>query len=99
MENSAQDKGEEDHDPKDKPLPDRNDRGASVDLSLFERIAMRLFGSVYIGHRKRPGWRGQLPMYAFRCPRHGVVVNYPQGYDERLECPLCLREGSMGSDR
>jgi len=66
--------------------------GVGSALSLLQRIALRLLGSVYVGHHKKPGWRGPLPFYAFRCPRHGMVVSYPCGYDGRLDCPLCLRE-------
>lgn len=45
-----------------------------------------------MGHRTRSGWGGSLPFYAFRCPEHGVVVDYPHGYDRRLVCPLCSED-------
>jgi len=63
-----------------------------VELSLVKRIVLRLSGAVYVGHRTRPGWSGSLPFYVFRCPAHGLVENYPQGYHGRLDCPLCLHE-------
>ena len=53
---------------------------------------LRLNGHVYIGHKTREGWRGSLPFYAFHCPVHGLVENYPHGYKKRLECPRCLEE-------
>ena len=58
-------------------------------FSVVERLRLRLGLSVYVGHRWRPGWREPLPFYAFRCPRHGVVLSYPQGYGETLRCPRC----------
>jgi hypothetical protein len=56
-------------------------------LTLRQRIVLRLTGRVYLEHRTRPGWSGALPFYAFRCPRHGIVVDYPHGYSDRLDCP------------
>jgi len=46
-------------------------------------------GSAPTERRSRPGWRGELQFYAFRCPVHGLVENYPQGYGEVLVCPEC----------
>ena len=63
-----------------------------IKLGLFKTIRFRLFGQVYLEHRTLPGWRGALPFYAFSCPTHGIVVNYPQGYQQRLECPKCFKE-------
>ena len=48
--------------------------------------------NVYLGHYKRDGWKGELPFYLFECPIHGLVYNYPQGYNQRLECPICREE-------
>lgn len=58
-----------------------------VDLTLWQRLKLRLFSRVYLEHRQREGWSGELPIYAFRCPEHGVVVDYPHGYHDRLDCP------------
>lgn len=58
-----------------------------------DRIIMTLQGYVYVGHRMRDGWRGPLPFYKFKCPVHGEVEDYPHGYAQRLECPLCKTEG------
>lgn len=58
-------------------------------LSIPQRVALALFGRAYIGDMTRKGWSGSLPFYAFRCPTHGLVTNYPQGYEQRLDCPIC----------
>jgi len=60
-----------------------------MSLSLFKRIQLRVFGYVRVGEISKSGWRGFLPLYAFNCPKHGLVENYPMGYEERL---LCLKE-------
>jgi hypothetical protein len=62
------------------------------DLSLPQRIKLRLFGQAYIGNRIREEWKGPLPFYVFRCHIHGLVEDYPHGYSDRLDCPRCLRE-------
>jgi len=66
-----------------------------VELSLFKKFVLRLNGSVYVGLRTRPGWRGSLPFYLFRCPIHGLVENYPQGHHGRLDCPICQQEEAV----
>jgi hypothetical protein len=38
------------------------------------------------------GWSERLPWYIFRCEKHGIVANYPQGYESRLDCPKCQEE-------
>lgn len=58
-------------------------------LSLAQRIQLKVTGAAPTGRRSRPGWKGELQFYAFRCPVHGLVENYPQGYGEVLVCPEC----------
>jgi hypothetical protein len=61
-------------------------------LTLLQRLQLRLTGSVRVGWMRRPGWKEELPLYAFRCSIHGIVVNYPHGFSGRLECPHCQGE-------
>ncbi len=63
-------------------------------LSRFQRVLLRVFGSVRVGWLRGPGWSGWLEAYAFECGRHGVVVAYGEGFEGRLVCPLCAAEGS-----
>ena len=60
-----------------------------IELSFFQRVKLRLFGNVFTERRTRPGWKGPLPFYAFKCPVHGVVEDYPHGYRGVLRCPKC----------
>ena len=55
-------------------------------------LRSKLNRPVYVGHRQKPGWRGALPFYKFKCPKHGVVESYPTGYTGVLRCPLCDKE-------
>jgi hypothetical protein len=61
-------------------------------ISLLNRLRMQLSGYLYVGERSRDGWRGPLPHYVFECPVHGLVESYPHGYEQRLECPRCVKE-------
>ena len=60
-----------------------------VKLNLFQKMILKLLGEVFVGNRMKPGWSGSLPFYAFKCETHGLVENYPHGYEGRLECPKC----------
>ena len=60
------------------------------DLSLAKRLRFRLFGRVYLEHRRREGWSRTLPFYLVRCPEHGPFEAYPAGRG-RLQCPSCYR--------
>ncbi len=60
-----------------------------VKLTLIQKIILKLKGHVFIGNRTRPGWKGSLPFYAFKCDKHGLVEDYPHGHEEKLECPKC----------
>jgi len=62
-------------------------------MSGWRKIWLMVFGRVNTGFTVRgPGWRGPLPLYAFRCEKHGIVQDYPHGYEGRLECPKCREE-------
>jgi hypothetical protein len=67
----------------------------NISLSIYKRLILNLVGQVYVEHRTMSGWSGSLPFYAFRCPAHGIVVDYPHGYDQRLDCPRCYMERSF----
>jgi hypothetical protein len=40
----------------------------------------------------KAGWREPIMFFRFRCKVHGRVVNYPQGYKQKLHCPVCDEE-------
>jgi len=67
---------------------------SQIKLKAMQRLTLRLRGHVFVGYRTRPGWRGALPFYAFKCPEHGLVEDYPHGYKQILDCPLCKKARS-----
>jgi len=66
--------------------------GNTLKLTLIQKIKMKTNGRVYLEHRTRPRWRGFLPFYAFKCPVHGIVIDYPHGLYDELSCPKCFEE-------
>ena len=58
-------------------------------LSIINKIQLKIFGIVSTKKRTKPGWKGELMYYAFICPIHGLVEDYPHGFEQRLKCPLC----------
>ena len=60
-----------------------------IDLTLFQRFKLWLNGTVYLHHVKHVGWSAPLPFYAFKCPVHGIVSDYPHGWKKKLSCPYC----------
>ena len=68
------------------------DNPREKDLTTFQRLQLQLNGHVAVGNFTRPGWKGDLTFYAFRCKKHGLVCDYTHGHWEMLSCPKCLDE-------
>lgn len=61
-------------------------------LTFWQKLQLKLSGHTFLEYRKRPGWRGHLPFYVFKCEKHGLMIDYPHGFDERLDCIKCFEE-------
>ena len=61
-----------------------------VNLTLVRKIILKLSGHVFTEYRMKPGWKSPIPFYAFKCDKHGLVEDYPHGYEGRLDCPKCV---------
>ena len=62
-------------------------------LTFSQRIKLRLNGMVYVGDHREVGWKRSIPVYVFRCRKHGLQQSYPVGFAQRLLCPECLKAG------
>ena len=59
-------------------------------LTGLQKLRLMIVGRVFVGMKKKPHWtKGKLPFYLFRCPKHGLVEDYPQGRYDQLRCPEC----------
>ncbi len=47
---------------------------------------------VPVGKRRLPGWSGSFMFYAFKCHKHGVVIDRIYGYDDESCCQKCVDE-------
>jgi hypothetical protein len=63
-------------------------------LSFFQRIILMFLGSVLIANLKLDGWRDKIPIYLFKCEKHGYQLTYPQGHMMIIRCPKCAKETS-----
>ena len=61
-------------------------------ISPVAKLLARIFGKWYLGNRKYPWLKGELPFYLFRCKScHNYLVDYPHSYAQFLgPCPFCL---------
>ena len=73
------------------------DENTDPRIKLLQRLKLQLNGYLYVGDRLKEGWKEPLPHYAFKCPIHGIVIDYPHGYEQRLECPKCREEEKLAA--
>ena len=66
-----------------------------IELRFFQRMRLRLFGRICIGEQMNKGWSSSLPLYAFKCEKHGLQINHPVGHGGYLLCPECTRESAL----
>jgi len=62
-------------------------------LTFTQKIRLELLGITPTEKKKLPGWKGELQFYAFKCPVHGIIEDYPHGYRQVLRCRRCQRLG------
>ena len=62
------------------------------EISLLERIKLRLEGRIYVFHAKPEGWCGEVPFYIVKCGKCGCYFldnSHGHGYEEYFLCPIC----------
>jgi len=67
------------------------DNPREEDLTRFQRIQLNRFGLVKLGDIQREGWKAPIDHYLMRCSKHGLIVTYPHGHSQRLECYKCRK--------
>jgi hypothetical protein len=61
-------------------------------LSFFQLLILMIQGSVLIANLRLEGWRDKIPIYLFKCKKHGYQLSYPQGHMMVIRCPKCAKE-------
>jgi hypothetical protein len=67
-------------------------------LSIKDKIILKLQGSVEVGKIFIYGWKSRLPFYLFKCPDHGYQISYPSGHYMSLHCPKCLHQKTQTTE-
>ena len=62
----------------------------NIELTLLQKFRLRLFGKSFIKNIRLNNWTDALPIYAFRCPMHGLQISYPMGWEKKLICEECI---------
>ena len=60
-------------------------------LNLWEKLILRITGTLHIDDIRLEGWSKELPLYLFKCHIHDYKLNYQHGYDRKLLCLDCMR--------
>ncbi len=66
-----------------------------VKITTIQRLRLEITGITPTERRRLPGWSGELQFYAFKCPIHGIVEDYPHGYRQVLRCRKCAVEHNV----
>ena len=59
-----------------------------MDLNLFEKARIRLFGNIKKGSIMKEGWKNPMDAYVIKCSKHGYVRNTVRG-GRTIVCPEC----------
>ena len=60
-------------------------------LTLAQKILLRIFGNVNVGPRIEEGWKEPIDHYVFECDKHGLVIDMVRG-NGSFRCPSCQKE-------
>jgi hypothetical protein len=60
------------------------------ELSAAQKFALLVTGEAFVGLVDEPC--GKVRLYVAKCKKHGLFLDTPHGYKERLDCPECERE-------
>jgi len=72
---------------------DARDGSENMELSLWQKIQLRIKGYVFLRFEKREGWSDYLPIFAVKCKKHGLYSGAHHGhYDAPPQCLKCLEE-------
>jgi hypothetical protein len=66
--------------------------GAVPNLSLRQRLKLKVFGHVFLRWIKPEDYVGSVAVYAVNCKQHGLYLDYPHGYNQHFQCDSCFAE-------
>ena len=60
-------------------------------LSFFQLAILMITGSFLVTNIRFEGWLDKLPLYLFKCKKHGYQLSYPHGHKKDLICQKCFQ--------
>ena len=60
-------------------------------LSIPQILILTITGSVLLSNIRFKDWRDKIPIYLYKCDKHGYQLCYPQGHMMKLRCPQCAK--------
>ena len=60
-------------------------------LTFFQLAILMITGSILITNIRFEGWLDKLPLYLFKCEKHGYQLSYPHGFKKNLRCQKCAQ--------
>lgn len=64
----------------------------TIKLDAVQKLILWARGRVQVDYIMKPGWAVPMPLFVFRCPKHGLVKGYPHKFRSELRCPHCIKE-------
>jgi hypothetical protein len=61
-------------------------------LSLHQKLKLKLNGYVFIGRYQAVGHSAAKDVYVVHCPRHGLFLDNPHGFESTFSCDRCIDE-------
>jgi hypothetical protein len=63
----------------------------SFSFNVINKLSFKIFGYTKVGMITLKN-NNQLPLYLFKCSKHGLQVSAPVGWESKLICGECLKE-------
>ena len=64
-----------------------------MELSLWQKIKLKICGEAYAGLEMREGWSEPNKIYAVKCPAHGLYFGTRHGWGNKTpQCSKCMEE-------
>lgn len=63
--------------------------GAVPNLSLRQRLHLKVFGCVFLRWQQLPGWVQANRVFVVNCREHGLFLDIEHGWTNHFHCPDC----------
>lgn len=61
-------------------------------LNKTQRFLLSVTGKAFLRYEQPPGYVSWVIIYVVKCPKHGLYLDTPHGFDDHFQCSDCLAE-------